>query len=136
MTASSRWWRWRLDLQVPGGAAIVAVARYIANQDNESAEFAVVVADAWHGRGLATQLMVKLIASARKKGLRRLVGTVLRTNQNMIHFVQRLGFRVSDDEGDAEQVVVELPALVDMRQAGPRFAALDFAASSAARSPA
>ncbi|MEO8751258.1 MAG: GNAT family N-acetyltransferase [Casimicrobiaceae bacterium] len=97
------------DPQGPCDVAIVAVARYIANQDNESAEFAVVVADAWHGRGIATELMKKLIACAKKKGLQRLAGTVLRANQNMIRFVQRLGFAVRDDEGDADQVIVELP---------------------------
>ena len=47
-------------------------------------EFAVVTADAWQGRGVASALMKALIACARKKGLQRLVGTVLRANQNMI----------------------------------------------------
>ena len=96
------------DPQGPGGMAMVAVARYIANQDHESAEFAVVVADAWHGRGVGSQLMKKLITCAKKKGLQRLVGTVLRANQNMIRFVQALGFTVRDDAEDAEQVIVEL----------------------------
>ena len=56
------------DADGPGGVAIVGIARYIANLDHESAEFAVVVADAWHGRGVATQLMKALIACAKKKG--------------------------------------------------------------------
>jgi len=97
------------DVEGPGGMAIVAIARYIANVDHESAEFAVVVADAWHGRGVATQLMRRLIASAKTKGLQRLVGTVLRANQTMVQFARGLGFAIHDDPEEAEQVTVELP---------------------------
>jgi len=92
----------------PGGVAIVGIARFIANLDHESAEFAVVVADAWHGRGVATLLMKALIASATKKGLQKLVGTVLRANHNMIRFSQHLGFVFTDDPEDPEQVKAEL----------------------------
>ena len=97
------------DPEGPGGTAIVGIARYIANVDHESAEFAVVVADAWHGRGVATHLMKALIASAKKKGLQRLVGTVLRANQTMVQFTRGLGFTIHDDPEEAEQVTVELP---------------------------
>ena len=97
------------DSEGPGGVAIVGIARYIANVDHESAEFAVVVADAWHGRGIATQLMKALIASAKKKGLQRLVGTVLRANQTMVQFSRQLGFTIHDDPEDTEQITVELP---------------------------
>jgi acetyltransferase len=92
----------------PGGEQIVGIARYIANLDHESAEFAVVVADAWQGRGVATLLMKALIACARKKGLQRLVGTVLRANHNMVRFCQSLGFVFNDDPEDPEQVVAVL----------------------------
>ena len=88
--------------------AIVGIARYIANLDHESAEFAIVVTDAWQQRGVASQLMKALIASAARKGLRSLQGVVLRSNQNMLHFVQRLGFVVHDDTSDPEQVNVTL----------------------------
>ncbi len=96
------------DPSGPGSVAIAGIARYIANLDHESAEFAVVVADAWHGRGVATLLMKSLIASATKRGLQRLVGTVLRANHNMIRFSQHLGFVFTDDPEDPEQVKAEL----------------------------
>jgi acetyltransferase len=96
------------DPDAPGGQSIVAIARYIANLDYESAEFAVVVADAWQRRGVARLLMKTLIARAKRKGLRRLVGTVLRANPNMLRFTQALGFTVHDDPEDPEQVAVEL----------------------------
>lgn len=96
------------DPASPGGQAMVGVARYIANLDHESAEFAVVVADAWQGRGVSYGLMRALVACARAKGLRRLEGAVLRANTRMIRFVQRLGFEVKDDAEDPEQVAAIL----------------------------
>jgi acetyltransferase len=94
----------------PGEAhpALVGVARYIGNPDAESAEFAVVVADAWQGRGVARVLMLRLIEAARRRGYRRLEGAVLRENQRMLAFTRRLGFGVRDDPEAPEQAVVSL----------------------------
>ncbi len=91
-----------------GGQAIVGIARYVAGPDDESAEFAIVVADAWQKRGVASGLMKALIAGARSKGLERLKGTVLRVNHIMLRFVQGLGFSIRDDVEDSEQVVAQL----------------------------
>ena len=96
------------DVSVPQGESIVGIARYIQKADLESAEFAIVVADDWHRRGIAGRLMRALIACAKKKGLQRLTGTVLRANPNMLRFVGALGFTVQDDPDDLGQVVVEL----------------------------
>ncbi len=100
------------DRSVPEGESVVGIARYIQRPDLESAEFAIVVADAWHRRGVAGRLMRALIACARKKGLQRLVGTVLRANPNMLRFTAGLGFIAHDDPDDHDQVEVEL----DLRQ--------------------
>ena len=91
-----------------GAPAIVGVARYIMSADRESAEFAVAVTDAWHGRGVARMLMTRLIACARMRGLKRLEGTVLRSNHTMLKFTAALGFAKRDDPADAEQVCVVL----------------------------
>jgi len=90
-----------------GHDTFVGVARYITNFDGESAEFAVVVGDAWQGRGIAGALMQRLAAAAKRKGLARLVGTVLRANPNMLKFTQSQGFQLRDDPEDAEQVIAE-----------------------------
>jgi acetyltransferase len=86
----------------------VGVARYIANPDRTSAEFAVVVADAWQRRGVARVLMRGLIVCAKRRGLERMVGTVLRVNEPMLAFVRSLGFTVADDPEDPTQVTVTL----------------------------
>jgi len=92
-----------------GVQAFVGVARYIANPDRTSAEFAVVVGDAWQRRGVARMLMQGLIVWAKRRGLERLEGTVLRENEAMRAFVRALGFRIDDDPEDPTQVIVTLP---------------------------
>jgi acetyltransferase len=87
---------------------IIGVARYVGNPDRESAEFAIVVADAWHGRGLGRALMELLIARAKKRGFVRLVGNVLAINTSMLAFVAKLGFVAQHDPNDPEQMIVTL----------------------------
>src|SRR5438105_2681503 len=91
------------------GEQFIAVARYVANPDHESAEFAIVVADEWQNRGVARKLMERLIAAAKMRGFVRLRGSVLRANQKMLRFTTALGFRVLNDPDDSEQAIVELP---------------------------
>ena len=91
------------------GEKIVGISRYIANFDGESAEFAVVVTDAWQGRGIGRMLMARIIECARKRGLQRLEGVVLRANRGMLEFSKQLGFVMHEDPDEPEQVSVVLP---------------------------
>ncbi|HEY3584695.1 MAG TPA: GNAT family N-acetyltransferase, partial [Casimicrobiaceae bacterium] len=90
-------------------AAFAGVARYIANPDRTSAEFAVVVGDEWQRRGVGGVLMRGLIVCAKRRGFDRLIGMVLRENERMIEFVRSLGFSISDDPEDPAQVCASLP---------------------------
>ena len=88
--------------------SIVGVARYIVIADRESAEFAVVVADAWQGRGVARVLMTRLGECARARGLKRLEGAILRGNTRMLKFMENFGSTKRDDPEDPEQVIVTI----------------------------
>jgi len=80
----------------------IAVARYVTNPDGRSCEFAIVVADDWHGKGIATELLRRLIDIARDRRLEEMVGIVLRENKGMITLAKELGFdqqRSPDDPG-------------------------------------
>ena len=80
----------------------VGVARYATNPDGESCEFAIVVADAWQGKGLARHLMGVLIEAARSHGgLKLMYGEFLAENQRMLKFVTGLGFVLSVHPEDA-----------------------------------
>jgi len=92
----------------PTGEKIVGISRYIANYDGESAEFAVVVTDAWHGRGIGRMLMERIIASAKQRGFKRIEGVVLRANRRMLKFSEELGFKIRDDPEEPEQVTAVL----------------------------
>ena len=68
--------------------------------DSASAEFAIVVADGWHGQGIAARLLRDLISAADIAGLARLEGLVLRDNRRMLRFAHALGFSSSVDPED------------------------------------
>ncbi len=79
---------------------IVGVARYLVNPGGESAEFAVVVADDWAGRGLGTRLLNGICEVARNKGVQRIEGFILANNRNMLKLMKGLGFVIRSDPDD------------------------------------
>ncbi len=78
----------------------LGVARFAVNPDAESCEFALVVADSMHGKGLGNKLMIALMDAARSKGLQSMEGEVLKDNASMLKLVRRLGFSVTDSPED------------------------------------
>jgi acetyltransferase len=78
------------------GEEEIGVSRYVTNPDGESCEFAIVVADDWHRKGLGRRLMSQLIDVARARGLRTMIGHVLAENRGMLTLCQGLGFVISD----------------------------------------
>lgn len=85
------------------GVTEIGVARYSMTDDN-CAEFAVAVADAWQGRGVGTLLMRHLIRCADTAGIKKIKGTVLRENRNMLKFARGFGFETSIEPDDATLV--------------------------------
>jgi acetyltransferase len=79
----------------------IAVARYVTNPDGRTCEFAVVVADAWQGKGLGRRMLENLVAVARSRGLEVMIGHVLAANESMLAMCAKLGFRISDHPEDA-----------------------------------
>jgi acetyltransferase len=92
-----------------GKPEIIGVSRYYMNPQTRSAEFAVIVRDAFQGAGLGQHLMERIIVVARERGVRRLVGAVLRENRRMLSLAKDLGFREgSVIDRDAIHVVLDL----------------------------
>ena len=89
------------------GGAIVADARYVLRADSAEAEFAIAVADDWQGAGLGRELLARLAAHARARGVRRLFGDVLWGNNAMLALVRGLGGRLQRNPGDATVVRAE-----------------------------
>ena len=85
---------------------MLGVARFAANPDGESCEFAVTIDDNWNGRGLATILMQRLMQAARDAGYRHMTGLVLPDNESMLKLAERLHFERRRDEDDPTLVKV------------------------------
>lgn len=83
-----------------GQEYVIATARYEPTADRHAAEYAVVVADEWHGLGIANQLIRGLTAVAAVAGKEVLQGIVLRCNQQMLKLAHKLGFTLSIFDGD------------------------------------
>jgi RimJ/RimL family protein N-acetyltransferase len=73
----------------PGGG-LVGVARYGCEASGD-AEIALVVQDAWQGRGLGTILLTALLAHARTRGIARFRAYVLAENHRMLRLIDELG---------------------------------------------
>jgi acetyltransferase len=85
--------------------AVVGMAQ-LALDEPASAEFALVVADAWQGQGLGLRLLERLLAHAAEAGVRTLGGFVLADNAAMLELTAKLGF-VSRRDLDPDLVRVE-----------------------------
>jgi acetyltransferase len=90
------------------GGEFVAVGRYAPNADGETAEFALVVADAWQGRGLGRILLERLREEARKAGYKALYGNIMEANHEMLELARRLGFVQASRDGADVTVVSPL----------------------------
>ncbi|VTU21962.1 bifunctional acetate--CoA ligase family protein/GNAT family N-acetyltransferase [Variovorax sp. PBL-E5] len=87
---------------------IVGVSRYITNPDRSSAEFSLLVADDFNGKGIGSRLMESIIDAAREKGLTELDGLVLTGNAGMLRLMKKLGFSVKRFAEDPDFRLVTL----------------------------
>lgn len=75
------------------GGQFIGVARYMG-YEQDTAEFAVVVRDDWHGRGVGTILMKHIIRAAKKNRFKRLFGIIMEDNAAMFAVLERLGLKL------------------------------------------
>ena len=100
-------------IPLAGKEVQVGVARYAMTNTDGIAEFAVVVADEWHGFGIASQLMRGVTTAAAVGGIRSLEGVVLRDNLPMLTLMRNTGFTVLPDPEDGPSVVRVVKELRD-----------------------
>jgi acetyltransferase len=85
----------------PGPEVMMGVSRLVTTPDRSVAEWAIIVADAWHGKGLGSKLIQRLIEVAREMGVKRLWAAVLSDNHPMLALAQKQGFTLKrDPEGE------------------------------------
>jgi acetyltransferase len=92
----------------PAGA-IAGAARIVGDPNNEAAEFAVIIRSDLQGRGLGSRLMTELLAYARRRGLSRVHGDILRQNAPMLAMARELGAQIHQTQApEVAQAVFEL----------------------------
>ncbi|MGA8573938.1 MAG: GNAT family N-acetyltransferase [Desulfobaccales bacterium] len=80
-------------LPAPADLAIIAIPiKDVMEANRETAEFAVMVADQWQGKGLGAELVEEVIGIAKENQVKLLWGEVLSSNKTMLDLVKRLGF--------------------------------------------
>jgi acetyltransferase len=77
-----------------GEERILGVGRLTKLRGTNDAEFAVLVSDNWHNRGLGSHLLKRLVDIAREEKLSRVQADILVDNIEMQHVAERQGFRI------------------------------------------
>jgi acetyltransferase len=111
-----------------GENRIVGVARYVRDDGIEApgCDFALVVADAWQGRGVGELLLRRLLDAAVDDGIRVVAGITLSTNTGMLKLAKRLGFEARREPGDA--------TITELRWEAPAPAGLERSSAATPRS--
>ena len=79
---------------------ILGVSRLMRKPGGMEAEFAVVVRDAWQGKGIGATLMKNLLFIAEKQSLDTVWGTILPRNRQMVKLAGKLGFEICSNPGE------------------------------------
>ncbi len=98
-----------------GGGPMVGVVRYVRVDDDE-AEPAMLITDAWQGRGLVTVMLEMLVARAWDEGIRHFRAPVRAENAASLHALDALGEWTHHGVGSEVDVEVALRPPSGQRQ--------------------
>ncbi len=96
------------ELREKGKKRMIGVARLIMSTDLTFGEVAVLVHDAFQGKGLGYKLVEVLIEIARERGLEEVRADVLTENEKMLSIFRRLGFKTQVVAGGMSKAVLQL----------------------------
>jgi len=85
---------------------MLGMARIVGDPDGKRGEFAVLVGDPWHSRGIGSSLLEKCLHIAGKRGFETVVGYVLSENKSMLALGKKLGFEIRKDPDSEEYELV------------------------------
>jgi acetyltransferase len=97
------------EVEENGKKMMAGVVRLIADQYNETAEFAIVIADPWQKLGLGNKFTDYIHEIAKKRGIQKITANILATNHIMLHMFKTRGFKMVKEEDSyfAELVINE-----------------------------
>jgi acetyltransferase len=88
-----------------GSRKLIGVGRLVADMNHETAEYAVIVADQWHSKGLGGTLTDYCCEVARKWGVKQIVAETSKDNARMLATFRNRGFSL-DEEKEEDVVLV------------------------------
>lgn len=94
----------------PGPPVMMGVGRLVMTPERDLAEFAVIVADPWHGKGLGEKLIEEVIKIAKDYGVKKIWGEILATNEPMLNLVRKMGFTLKSADEGLRRVEMDLTA--------------------------
>jgi acetyltransferase len=94
------------EAEVDGVRRVLGVAQLLSDPAHKEAEFAVLVADPWQGRGLGSRFADRTLELARCQGIRRIIAEFLPENVRIIRIVEARAFRLHRD-GAGQAVAAE-----------------------------
>ena len=77
---------------------MVGVVRIIADPYNETAEFAIVVADPWQKQGIGTRFTEYILDIAKKRRIKKIYANFIWDNHVMKHMFESRGFTITKQE--------------------------------------
>jgi acetyltransferase len=80
--------------ETPAGEDLMGVARVIDTLNPCEAEFAVLVGDRWHGKGIGAALLKECLRIAKLRGVTTVWGSVLAENTQMLALGRKLHFAI------------------------------------------
>ncbi|MBU0994291.1 MAG: GNAT family N-acetyltransferase [Proteobacteria bacterium] len=99
-----------------GTEKMLGVSRIITMPGREKAEFSVVVADKWQGKGIGAALLTKCLQISRERQVYDIYGLVLYENTTMIALSKKLGFKMTrSPDAHAYEMTI------DLRQVAPEL---------------
>jgi len=86
------------EAEEKGKKKMAGVVRLIADPYNETAEFAIVVADQWHNQELGNKFTDYILEIAKKRGIKKVYANVLHDNYIMLHMFEKRKFKITRNE--------------------------------------
>jgi acetyltransferase len=86
------------ELEESGKKKMAGVVRLIEDPFEGKAEFAIVVADPWHGQGLGNLLTDFILEIAKKRGIKKIFAKFLPDNVIVQHIFEKRGFVISKED--------------------------------------
>lgn len=90
-----------------GEGEIIGVSRLSKLHGTDSADFTIVISDAWQGKGLGTELVARHLEIARAEGILHVQSALLPEADNMRHIFEKFGFRFTQ-AADTQAMLAEI----------------------------